>query len=143
MYFGELEKGMSMKLAPVTISKEEMLAFSGKYADVPVHTDEEYAKTTSFGQLLAPGMLSFLKVWAEYLKNDLFGEQLLAGRSQSIEWYKPVFAGDVLTATVTVTELTDRSPKNGIAELTIEAFNGKGELVLKGVTEAIIKKKLT
>jgi acyl dehydratase len=38
--------------------------------------------------------------------------------------------------------LTKRNEKNGIAEVTIEAYNQKGELVLTDVTEAIVKIKL-
>ena len=118
-----------------------MLAFATEYANVPLHTDEEYAKTTPFGQLLAPGVMSFLSVWAKYLKVDFFGEELLAGKSTKIEWLKPVFANDVLKGTATITKLEKRSERNGLAEITIETFNQNGELVLTAVTEAIVKCK--
>ena len=45
----------------------------------------------------------------------------------------------MLTGTAAVTGLTLRNPKNGIVEITIEACNQKGELVLTNVTEAIVK----
>ena len=32
-----------------------MLQFAYDYDNVPLHTDEEYAKTTHFGKLIAPG----------------------------------------------------------------------------------------
>ena len=83
-----------------------------------------------------------MSVWAKYLKVDFFGEELLAGKSTKIEWLKPVFAGDVLTGMATITSLTPRNEKNGIAEVTIEAFNQNGELVLTDITEAIVKIKL-
>ena len=35
-----------------------------------------------------------------------------------------------------------RVEKNGIVEITIEAYNQKGELVLTDVTEAVVKIKL-
>jgi len=80
-----------------------------------------------------------MAVWAKYLEVDFFGEALLAGRSTKIEWMKPVFAGDVLRGKATVTGLVRRNPKNGLAEITIEAYNQHGELVLKNVTEAVVK----
>ena len=52
---------------------------------------------------------------------------------------KPVFADDVLTGKATITKLVKRSEKNGLVEITIEAYNQKGELVLTDVTEAIVK----
>lgn len=142
MFFDELKTGMQVRTEPVIIDKEEMLAFSKRYDDVPLHTDEEYAKSTSFGQIIAPGMMSFLVVWAKYLEQDFFGEELLAGTSQKVEWLKPVFAGDALTGIAEITKLTDRSPRNGIAELTIQVHNQNSELVLTGVTECIVKKHI-
>lgn len=52
---------------------------------------------------------------------------------------KPVFADDVLTGKATITNLVKRSEKNGLVEVTIEAYNQNGELVLTDVTEAIVK----
>ena len=141
MYFDELNIGMTVEPAPAVIEKEKMLAFAKEYDNVPLHTDEEYAKTTFFGKLLAPGVMSFLAVWAKYLEVDFFGEELLAGKSTKIEWLKPVFAGDVLTGKATITNLVRRSPKNGIAEVTINVYNQNGDLVLTDVTEAIVKCK--
>lgn len=141
MYFNELKLGMTVELAPAVIEKEKMLAFAREYDDVPLHTDEEYAQATPFGRLIAPGVMSFMAVWAKYLEVDFFGEELLAGKSTKIEWKKPVFAGDTLTGRASITNLTKRNEKNGIAELTIEVRNQAGDLVLVGVTEAIVKSK--
>ena len=142
MYFDDIILGMSVEIAPAVIEKEKMMAFARDYDNIPLHTDEEYAKTTPFGRLIAPGVMSFMSVWAEYLKVDFFGEELLAGKSTSIEWYKPVFADDVLTAKAVITKLISRNNKNGLAEVTIDAINQNGEKVLSAVTEAIVKKRI-
>lgn len=118
-----------------------MLAFARDYDNLPLHTDEEYAKKTPFGKIIAPGVMSFMSVWARYLENDFFGEELLAGKSTKIEWLEPVFAEDVLTGKATVTNLVKRNHKNGLVEITIEAYNQNNELVLTDVTEAIVKCK--
>lgn len=141
MFFDDIKLGMTADIAPAVIEKEKMLDFARLYDNIPLHTDEEYAKTTPFGGLIAPGVMSFMSVWAKYLEVDFFGEELLAGRSTKIEWLKPVFAGDVLTGKATVTALTPRNPKNGLVEITIEAYNQKGELVLTDVTEAVVKRR--
>ncbi len=139
MYFDDIKIGMAVDIAPAVIEKEKMLDFARNYDNIPLHTDEEYAKSTHFGRLIAPGVMSFMAVWAKYLEVDFFGEELLAGKSTKIEWLKPVFAEDVLTSKATVTSLTKRSEKNGIVEVTIEAYNQHGELVLTDITEAIVK----
>lgn len=141
MYFDDIKMGMTVNIAPAVIEKEKMLAFARDYDNIPLHTDEEYAKQTPFGGLIAPGVMSFMSVWAKYLEVDLFGEELLAGKSTKIEWLKPVFADDVLTGKAQVTNLVKRNPKNGLVEITIQAYNQKGDLVLTDVTEAIVKCK--
>ncbi len=141
MYFDDLELGMAIDIAPSVIEQEKMVEFARTYDNIPLHTDEEYAKTTPFGKLIAPGVMSFMSVWAKYLEVDFFGNELLAGKSTKIEWVKPVYAGDVLTGKATVTRLVKRNSKNGLVEITIEAWNQNGELVLTNVTEAIVKCK--
>ena len=141
MYFEEFEAGIQFNIDNVAIDKNDMLDFAKKYDYIPLHTDEEYAKKTIFGNLIAPGVMSFMTVWAKYLETDLAGDQLLAGKSTKIEWKKPVYADDVLNATCTVSKLTKRNEKNGLVELTFEVFNQKGELVLTDVTEMIVKCK--
>ena len=142
MYFNELKVGMTVETAPTIIEKQKMIDFALDYDNIPLHTDKEYAKNTPFGKLIAPGVMSFMSVWVKYLEVDFFGEELLAGKSTKIEWQKPVFADDVLTGKATITKLTQRNSKNGIAEVTIDAYNQRGELVLTDVTEAIVKIKL-
>ena len=141
MYFDDLKIGMTVEISPAVIEKEKMMAFARDYDNIPLHTDEEYAKTTPFGKLIAPGVMSFMSVWAKYLEVDFFGKELLAGKSSKIEWLKPVYADDVLTGKATLTNLTRRNEKNGIVEVTIDAYNQNGELVLTNITEAIVKCK--
>lgn len=142
MYFDDIKLNMSIDIPSAVIEKEKMLDFARLYDNIPLHTDEEYAKTTPFGKLIAPGVMSFMAVWAKYLEVDLFGEELLAGKSTKIEWQKPVFADDVLTGKGRVTKLTPRNSKNGIVEITIDVYNQDGVLVLTDVTEAIVKCRL-
>jgi len=141
MYFDDIELGMTVKIAPAVIEKQKMLDFAYTYDNIPLHTDEEYAKKTPFGKLIAPGVMSFMSVWAKYLEVDFFGEDLLAGKSTKIEWLKPVYVEDILTGKATITRLEKRSTKNGLVEVTIEAYNQNGELVLTDITEAIVKCK--
>ena len=141
MYFDDFQLGMTVDIAPAVIEKEKMLEFARLYDHIPLHTDEEYAKKTMFGQIIAPGVMSFMSVWANYLDVSFFGEELIAGKSTKIEWHKPVFADDVLTGTATVTDLVKRNARNGLVELTIHAYNQHGVLVLTDVTESIVKCK--
>ena len=139
MYFDDLKIGMTVDTAPATIEKEEMMAFAHRYDNIPLHTDEEYAKSTHFGALIAPGVMSFMSVWVKYLEVDFFGREVLVGKSTKLEWHKPVYANDVLRGRATITRLEKRNEKNGIAEVTVLVYNQKDELVMTNVTEAVVK----
>lgn len=139
MYFDELKLGMAVETAPAVIKKEKMMEFARDYDNIPLHTDEEYAKSTPFGALIAPGVMSFMSVWAKYLEVNFFEKELLAGKSTKIEWLKPVFADDVLIGKAKITNLVKRNEKNGLVEITMDVYNQNGELVLTNVTEAIVK----
>mgnify|MGYP002508941170 FL=1 len=139
MYFDDLKLGMLVEIASAVIEKQKMMEFAYAYDNIPLHTDEEYAKASPFGRLIAPGVMSFMSVWARYLEVDFFGKELLAGKSTKIEWHKPVYAEDVLRGRAEITNLVKRNARNGLVEVTIEAYNQKDAHILSNVTEAIVK----
>ena len=139
MFFEDYEIGMAWDTVPTVIHKDKMMDFARDYDNIPLHTDEEYAKGTIFRGLIAPGVMSFMSVWVRFLELDVFGAEFIAGKSTKIEWIKPVYPEDTLTGRVAVSALARRNKRNGIVELTVEARNQRGELVLTDVTEAIVK----
>ena len=139
MYLDDLKEGMEFDIPTVTIDKQRMLDFARLYDPIPLHMDEEYAKNTRFGQLIAPGVMTFMSVWAEFVKLGVFGEQLVAGVSTKIEWFHPVYAGDRLRSVARVSRIERRNAFNGIAEVTVDVFNQKGVKVLSDVTESVVR----
>lgn len=139
MYLDEISVGTRIQLPPVVIGKEQMMAFAALYDPLPMHLDEAYAKSTRFGGLIAPGVMSFMAVWSEFAKMNLFGQALVAGKSTKVEWLKPVYVEDTLRAEVVFSKVTKRNAHNGIAEITLDAWNQHGDLVLTSVTEAVVQ----
>lgn len=139
MYLDDMTVGTSFEVGPVTIDKDKMVAFSLEYDPFRVHHDEEFAAKSRYGRLIAPGVMTFMMMWAKVIESGFFGEQQIAGKSTHIEWCKPAYPGDVLTGRCTVTRITPRNPYNGIAETLVEVYNQHGELVLTNVTESVIK----
>ena len=68
MYFEDIAFHATVSVPGVTIEKEKMLAFAHEYDPCPLHVDEAYARSTHFGGLIAPGVMSFMTVWAKYLE---------------------------------------------------------------------------
>ena len=93
----------------------------------PIHSDPEYAATTSFREPIAPG------VYTAGLVSAVIGTRLPGPGaiylSQSLKFIKPVKLGDTITARVTVTEVFPE--RNRIRLLTV-CLNQRGEDVLTG-----------
>lgn len=97
----------------------------------PLHLDEAHAATTQFGKRIAHGMLTASFISA-ILGNDLPGVGTIY-LSQSVKFKAPVFIGDTITATVTLTAY--REDRN-IATFSTTCTNQDGKLVLEG--EAVV-----
>ena len=139
MYLDEVKIGTQIDLPPVVIGKEQMFQFAKLYDPLPLHLDEDYAKTTRFGDLIAPGVMSFMAVWGRFAEMDIFGDALIAGKSTKIEWLGPVYVGDTLYGKVRITNITRRNSYNGVAEIALDVFNQKGEQVITSLTESVVK----
>jgi acyl dehydratase len=107
-----------------------------KFAEVsgdynPIHLDDEVAKTTRFGRRIAHGMLSGAFVSA-VLGYELT-ERRIVYLSQSLKFTAPVFIGDTITATGTVTHIREDKP---VVTLETICTNQDGKTVVTG--EAVV-----
>ena len=124
LYFEDLTEGQSAELTRVA-SAAVVDAFAELTGDTnPVHLDESYARTTSFGQRIAHGMLG-----AAYI-SAVIGTRLpgpgAAFLKQSLRFRRPVHVGDSVTARVTVKELYPQRAHVMLA--TVCEVNGKAVL---------------
>ena len=93
MYLDDMNTAMEFDIPAAHITRERMIEFAKLYDPFPLHHDDEFAKNTRFGQLVAPGVMSFMSIWANFIRLNVLGDELIAGKSTKIEWFKPVFAG--------------------------------------------------
>lgn len=129
-YFDELSVGQSAELVR-TVGAHDLATFAAVSGDTnPVHLDEQYAKTTTFGGRIAHGMLSAAYVSA-VLGTKLPGPGAIY-LSQSLRFRRPVRIGDEVTARVTVKALDE---KRGHVTLETVCLVG-GKTVLDG--EALV-----
>jgi 3-hydroxybutyryl-CoA dehydratase len=102
---------------------------SGDYN--PLHLDEEFAATTRFGRRIAHGMLSGAFVSA------VLGYELSVRKivylSQTLKFVAPVFIGDTVTTTGTVTNIREDKP---VVTLETVCTNQNGETLVTG--EAVV-----
>jgi 3-hydroxybutyryl-CoA dehydratase len=120
-YFDELSVGQSAEVTHV-VGAADIEAFAAVSGDTnPVHMDEAFAKTTTFGGRIAHGMLSAAYISA-VLGNQLPGPGAIY-LSQSLRFRRPVKIGDPVVAKVTVKSL-DEAKAHAVLE-TLCLVNGK------------------
>ncbi|MGQ0542182.1 MAG: MaoC family dehydratase [Blastocatellia bacterium] len=103
-----------------------------KFAEVsgdynPIHLDEEFAAQTRFGKRIAHGMLSGAFISA-VLGNE-FKERKIVYLSQTMRFKAPVYLGDMVTASATVTHIRE---DKGIVTLETLCTNQNGETLVEG-----------
>ena len=142
MYFEEFFLGQKFRSSEFNAAEKRIIGFSKVYDNIPLHTDPEYAKTTRFKKLISSGFMTFLDAWKEFIEQNAFGDELIAGKSASMEWFAPVFADDILVSDCTVTKLTQRNAHNGIVEVTICVYKkGETNCLMKATVETVVKRK--
>ena len=133
-YWEDFKPGQVIELGSRTIDKDSILAFAREFDPQPFHTDEEAARHTIFGGLIASGWhtgsLSMRLFYDGVIKHVIsFGSPGF----DELRWVKPVRPGDTLSARFTVLEcIASRTkPDRGIIRSLSEVTNQKGDTVLR------------
>jgi len=133
LFYEDTPVGLSFETGGVVVTESHIVQFAGLSGDFfDLHMDDDYARALGFPRRVAHGLLGLILV--DGLKNRA-SERFAAVASLSWQWSfrKPLFAGDRLSACVTVTDkrLTKRGDR-GILTLAFEVRNGKGDIVQDG-----------
>jgi acyl dehydratase len=115
-----------------TLGDVEIAAFASVSGDVnPMHLSADFARRTRYRRPIAHGMLTASLISA-VIGTKLPGPGSI-WVSQTLNFLHPVFPGDTITATATVTALHEDRP---LVTLETRCANQDGRLVLEG--EALI-----
>ena len=132
--FDEIDIGLTKEFQ-ITITESMVNNFANISGDFsPIHIDEEYAKSTSFGKRVAHGMLlaSFLsRVDGMYLpgKHALYF-------SQNLEFHNPCFINDKIKISSIV---IDKSESTKIIKIESKITNQNDKLLLHGIGKVIVR----
>lgn len=113
------------------VSEEDIMAFAQITGDTnPVHINNEYAAQSLFGQKVAHGMLGSSLISA-VLGTELPGNGTIY-LSQTLEFKKPIYVDDTITAKVEIVELLEKNR----CRLHTCVINQNDELITDG--EAVV-----
>jgi len=132
-YLEDFHAGETIELGTRVVERDEMLEFARKYDPQPFHVDEEAAKRSIYGGLIASGWLT-VAIFMRLFVDGLVAESSSMGSPgiDEIRFLKPVRPGDTLTARVSIIDVVpSRSkPDRGHVKSSNEVFNQAGEKVM-------------
>lgn len=135
--FDDLVVGRSWRSPSRTVTEADVGAFAGLTGDhFPLHTNEEYARTTPFGTRIAHGLLglSFAHglMWARTGELDDSIVAFLGISDWSFD--RPIHFGDTIDVGYEVVEQrpSGSASNRGIVTFAVEVCNQRGETVQHG-----------
>lgn len=136
---GDVAVGSTVTGRSMTIGEGQVITFAGLTGDFyPLHTDEEFAKTTPFGRRIAHGLLTFV-VGAGFLANELAGWDVIAALGfGETKFTAPVFFGDTITPRATVTDMAPKEGR-GVVALDITITNQSGDVVVTSSMKVMVR----
>lgn len=146
-YFEDFELGQKI-VGPEDyfVTKEEILEFGRRWDPAPFHADEEAAKKTMFGGIVAPGaFLLAIQTCLMHRYEDRVGRSAALARLETndMRFINPVRPGDSLffeMECVAKRESQSR-PDRGIITDAITLKNQKGEIVMTLKNTILVAKR--
>ncbi|MDX2202196.1 MAG: MaoC family dehydratase [Hyphomicrobiaceae bacterium] len=140
----DLAPGATFPLGTRTLSKDEIIAFGRSYDPQPMHIDEEAAKATLVGGLCASGFHTcavMMRMACDGILNRV--ASLGSPGVEEVKWKQPVRPDEPYTATYRVLETRDMASRRdvGLSRITVELFNGKGELAASWISVQLTRRR--
>ena len=132
-YFEDYQVGEVLEGGDHLVTRDEIVAFAGRYDPQPFHLDDDAARESIYGGLIASGWMTcsiVMRLLVEHVISPLSG--IGSPGVDELRWLRPVRPGDRLRVRVTVTEArrSNSRPDRGIIRLHQEALNQHDEVVL-------------
>jgi acyl dehydratase len=128
----------------VRVEKDEIIAFAKQFDPQPFHLDEEAARKSIFGRLVASGWHT-----AALTMRLIAGSEYRAATGtiglgfEGLRWPIPVHPGDELRIENEVLEMrTSKSrPDRGLLKIRTRTFNQDGEVVQELIANAMVPRR--
>ncbi len=133
-YWEDFPVGSVTEFGGITVSKEDIMRFAREFDPQPFHLDEDAAKHSMFGGLIASGWhtcgLAMRMMCDAYL---LHAASLGSPGVDNIRWLKPVRPGDTLRVRCVVLEARplESKPHVGLVRNRWEVLNQHDEEVMQ------------
>jgi len=141
--FDELSPGQRFQFGQFALSQAEIIAYAEKFDPQPFHLDDEAAKGSIFGRLVASGVHTFSATLGHLLRSGLLEQVNLGASGVEVAWPAPLDPDEPVTLRLVVEEVrpSRSKPQMGIAKLRyLVAKERDGTLVLNALATHFLKR---
>ncbi len=142
LWLEQVKPGMRLALPDIDCTAELVAGYAELLdAKHPIHVDEEYARRSRFGRLIAHGPLLIAKSLG--MLGEVFGEALQAMLDVG-EWrfYAPVFVGAKVRLECFVVDMNaPKGGSTGAVRLEIRVMAEDGGLAQRGTASVLLSRK--
>ena len=143
-YFEDYEAGRVYKLGSVQVDLAEVIEFATRYDPQYFHIDEDRAKESIYGGVIASGWHTasmMMRVFADNFLSDV--SSMGSPGLDELHWYHPVRPGDTLfvSAIVLETRLSKSKPDRGVMRTRTEVHNQRHALVLSSTAVNFMRRR--
>ncbi len=131
-YFEDLAEGEKLDCADVIFTQKDIIEFARQFDPLPFHTDEEAAKKSAFGGLIASS-LHTLSACTRSVVEAQGNMAILSGIGMhEVKMFNPVRPGDVLSVDAPWCELqaSASKPDRGLALIMCKVINQNKQAVI-------------
>lgn len=132
-YWEDFPVGSVTEYGGVTLTKDDIIRFAKEFDPQPFHIDEEAAKHSQFGGLVASGWHTCALTMRLMVDSFLSRAASLGSPGvEQIRWLRPVRPGDTISVRIVVleTRASQSKPDRGAVKMRTEVTNQAGELVM-------------
>ena len=125
-YWEDFVPGETIEIGRKTVTREEMLAFSREFDPQAFHVDENAARSSIYGGLIASGWHTASMMMRLMVDHYLSSVASLASPGvDELRWLAPVRPGDTLRVQATVQDarVSKSNPTRGVVTGYIEVLN--------------------
>jgi len=139
-YFEDVQVGDVMRFGRYEVTRDEIVEYARQFDPQPFHLDEEAARISMFGGLIASGWHTgamFIRMVVEHM-TPVHATSGSMG-FDDLKWIRPVRPGDVLSVESEIREKSEsRSrPDRGTVKIESRIRNQRGEVVMSLVSLVI------
>jgi len=143
LFFEDCRDDLTFTSEARTITESDITAFASLTGDFSeLHTNEEFARATPFGQRIAHGALVFsLSIGLATIAVPI-GDTLLAFAGvDNLRFVKPVFIGDTIHILKRLHERREFGPDRGVVVFQTSVINQRKEIVLMYHDKLLLRRR--